>query len=157
MRRTAAALLLTAAVGCGGSSGVPTVGHNVTAAPASPSQGPEVAAPVLTASPRPAGSCSATTKQLGAGQSQTCQFIATKRGGANVFYTSEQPEASRSGAADVFVTRAGVTTRHDVYHAKSGCLQGFIEPGDRVIVTVRQVVAGHSAFVLSAGAGFGCN
>jgi hypothetical protein len=148
-----------ALAGCGGSSG-PTSAPSPSSAAASPSESPspyEVAAPVLTASPRPASSCTVSAKDLGAGLSQSCQFVATKRGGANAFYPAAQIEGDRTGAADVFVTRAGETTRYDVYHAKSGCLQGFIQPGDRVIVVIRQVLAGHVDFSLSAGAGFGCN
>ena len=149
------AVVVAAVAGCTQGQG----SSRATQAPsATPEPSPAVSAVPVTGAAPPAPSCTAGTKALAAGQSRSCQFTASRSGGANAFYAAAQPESERTGAADVVVSRGATTMSYDVYHAKSGCLQGIIQAGDRVRVTVRQGGAtGHADFQVSAGGGFGCN
>ena len=111
--------------------------------------------------------CSVDNEGLGAGEQRRCRFTATKTGGASLISSDGVDPEATVFRGEVFLTRAGRTTRYEVGHSAgaragevgvaAGCSDVVIEPGDLVEVVLtngsgRQV----ATTTLGAGDGWAC-
>ena len=108
--------------------------------------------PTPTSYPR-APSCRVSTVGMPAGQSRSCSFTATADGGYRL--NAAHPGNFVAGEHRVDVTRDGKTTTYGK-DFRDSCGDSVIEPGDRVVVTVRRTSGNVTEFEMAAGEGYNC-